>query len=263
MVPACALPDDRGPRLRRRLLLDRRCPTPRSGRSGWRGIDRAAVWHETGIVERYLAAAPVRFTRGACRRIIRDYTSEPGVRELARCLRAICRQVVLGLETGDTSRVCDPVMARQVRRFLGAPGAGHGDGLDRLREQLDAPGLPAAVRERGRQVLARLSAWAPTDPNHLDREYLECLLSVPWTRRTATAPLDLDRRPGHPRRAPCGARRGQGAAARLRGGARVEPGRAVAGALPAGPTRGRQDDAGRAARYRARAGERVDGPAAR
>ena len=45
-----------------------------------------------------LAAAPVRFTPGACRRIIRDYTSEPGVRQLARCLQAICRKVALGLE---------------------------------------------------------------------------------------------------------------------------------------------------------------------
>ena len=141
-----------------------------------------------------LGATPVRFTPGACRRIIRDYTSEPGVRQLARCLQAVCRQVALGLETGDASRVRDRVTARQVRALLGAPGAGHGDGLARLREQLAAPALPAAVRQRGHEVLARLSAWAPTDPDHARaREYLECLLSVPWTRRTAAAPLDLKR----------------------------------------------------------------------
>ena len=139
-----------------------------------------------------LTATPVRFTEGACRRIVRDYTSEPGVRQLTRCLQAICRQVALGLETGDSSRVRERVTVRQVRALLGAPGAGHGDGLARLREQLAAPALPAAVRDRGRQVLARLSAWAPTDPDAArDREYLECLLSVPWTRRTVSAPLDL------------------------------------------------------------------------
>ena len=141
-----------------------------------------------------LAATPVRFTPGACRRIIRDYTSEPGVRQLARCLQSVCRQVALGLETGDSSRVRDRVTVRQVRAFLGAPGAGHTDGLARLREQLEAPALPAAVRDRGRQILARLSAWAPTDPDHARaREYLECLLSVPWARRTAAAPIDLAR----------------------------------------------------------------------
>ncbi|MCY4636595.1 MAG: AAA family ATPase [Acidobacteria bacterium] len=141
-----------------------------------------------------LGDTPVRVTPGALRRIIRDYTSEPGVRQLARCLQAICRQVALGLETGDSSRVRERVTVRQVRALLGAPGAGHGDGLARLREQLAAPALPAAVRDRGRQVLAQLSAWAPTDPDHARaREYLECLLSVPWSRRTAAPALDLAR----------------------------------------------------------------------
>jgi len=141
-----------------------------------------------------LAATPVRFTEGACRRIVRDYTSEPGIRQLARCLRAICRKVVLGLETGDASLVRERITARRVRAFLGAPGAGHADGLAPLREQLDAPALPPAVRARGRQVLERLTAWARTDPDHARaREYLECLVGLPWTRRTPAAPLDLAR----------------------------------------------------------------------
>ena len=140
-----------------------------------------------------LTATPVRVTRGACRRIIHDYTSERGVRQLARCLQTICRKVAFGLETGDASLVRDRITARQVRAFLGEPGAGHADGLDRLREQLDAPALPAAVRVRGQQVLERLSAWARTDPDHARaHEYLQCLVSLPWTRRTAAA-LDLAR----------------------------------------------------------------------
>ena len=140
-----------------------------------------------------LTAAPVRFTRGACRRIIRDYTSERGIRQLTRCLRTICRKVALGLETGDSALVRDRIGVRQVRAFLGEPRIDHSDGLDRLRETVDAPGLPPVVRERGRQLLARLSAWAPTDPDHArSREQLECLAGLPWTARTE-APLDLSR----------------------------------------------------------------------
>ena len=136
---------------------------------------------------------PVRFTRGARRRIIREYTSERGVRQFTRCLQAVCRKVTLGLDTGDASLVRDPVTARHVRAFLGAPVVDPADGLDRVHERLDAPALPPAVRVRGRQVLERLSAWATTDPDHARaREYLHCLLSLPWTARTA-APSDLAR----------------------------------------------------------------------
>ena len=140
-----------------------------------------------------LTATPVRFTRSALRRIIREYTSEQGVRQLARRLQAICRKVALGLETGDASLVRKRVTVRQVRAFLGAPRIEHTDGADRLGAELAAPLLPAAVRERGRQVLARLSAWSPTDPEHARaREYQRCLAGVPWTVRAETT-LDLAR----------------------------------------------------------------------
>ena len=133
----------------------------------------------------------MRLTRGACRRLVRDYTSERGVRQLTRCLQAICRKVALGLETGDASLVRERIGARQLRAYLGEPAGGDGDGLERMRPQLDA--LPPAVRERGRQALDRLSLWAPADPEHArTREYLACLSSVPWTARTE-APLDLAR----------------------------------------------------------------------
>ena len=114
-----------------------------------------------------------------------------GVRQLTRCLQAICRKVALGLETGDASLVRERIGARQLRAYLGEPAGGDGDGLERMRPQLDA--LPPAVRERGRQALDRLSLWAPADPEHArTREYLACLSSVPWTARTE-APLDLAR----------------------------------------------------------------------
>ena len=140
-----------------------------------------------------LEAVPLRVTDGACRRIIRDYTSEQGVRQLARCLQAICRKVALGLETGDAALVRDRITAAQVRTFLGEPDAAHSDGLGRLRQRLDDPALPRPVRVRGRRVLAQLSACAPTDPeHHRARDYLDRLLSVPWMAR-ASAPLDLAR----------------------------------------------------------------------
>ncbi len=101
--------------------------------------------------------------------------------------------MALGLETGDAALVRDRITAAQVRTLLGAPAVDPADGLDRLREQVDAPGMPDAVRERGREVLERLAAWPRTDPEHAkQREYLRRLASLPWTKRTA-APLDLAR----------------------------------------------------------------------
>ena len=138
-----------------------------------------------------LTETPVRLTRGACRRLVRDYTSEWGVRQLTRCLQTICRKVALGLETGDAALVRERIGARQLRAYLGEPAGGDGDGLERMRPQLDA--LPPAVRERGRQAFGQLSLWAPADPEHArTREYLACLSSVPWTARSEAQP-DLAR----------------------------------------------------------------------
>ncbi len=140
-----------------------------------------------------LTATPIRFTRDACRRIIRDYTSEPGIRQLAQCLRSVCRKVALGLETGDVSLVRERITPAQVPAFLGEPRARHTDGLAPLREQLDIATLPEAVRVRGREVLARLDGLATSDPEHASgRDYLQCLLSLPWTKRAAE-PSDLRR----------------------------------------------------------------------
>ena len=140
-----------------------------------------------------LAAAPVRFTRGACRRIIRDYTSERGIRQLARCLQTICRKVTLGLETGDRALVRERITAGQVAAYLGEPDAGRRDGVEHLRARLEDSALPDAVRVRGRQLLDRLSGLAPEHPDHAhERERLQCLLSLPWTARTE-APVDLAR----------------------------------------------------------------------
>ena len=66
-----------------------------------------------------LAPTPVRLTDGALRKIIRDYTCEPGVRQAARCIKTICRKVALGRETGDRTLDRKRVTARDVTRWLG------------------------------------------------------------------------------------------------------------------------------------------------
>ena len=141
-----------------------------------------------------LAPTPVRITDGALRKIIRDHTCEPGIRQLTRCIKTICRKVALGRETGDRTLDRKRVTARDVSRWLGVD-TGDAEGLDRLRRRLDAPAIPSAVRAKGRQVFEHLSAsgWAATDPEYIrSREYLECLAHLPWNLRTA-ASIDLAR----------------------------------------------------------------------
>ena len=139
-----------------------------------------------------LMPTPVRITDGALRQIIRDYTSEPGIRQLARRIKTVCRKVALGRETGDRALDRERVTARDVRRWFGTD-TGDAEGLDRLRRRLDALAIPSEVRSKGRQVSDRLSSsgWASTDSEYIrSREYLECLTDLPWNLRTV-AKADL------------------------------------------------------------------------
>ena len=101
---------------------------------------------------------PVRVTRGACRRSIRDYTSERGIRKFALWLQRNLREH--GAQARDRRRLARPHghHAATGARFLGEAGAGHADGLDGLRAQLEASALPDAVRTRKREVPARLES---------------------------------------------------------------------------------------------------------
>lgn len=139
-----------------------------------------------------LMPTPVRITDGALRQIIRDYTSEPGIRQLTRCIKTLCRKAALGRETGDSTLDRRRVTAREVRRWLGAD-AGAARGLDGLRRRLDAPAMPPEVRSKGSQVFARLSAsgWTTSDSEYIRaRQYLECLADLPWNLQTL-AKVDL------------------------------------------------------------------------
>ncbi len=137
-----------------------------------------------------LMPTPVEITDGALREIVRRCTREPGIRQFNRCIKAVCRKVALGRETGDPALDRRRVTVREVRRWLGAH-AGADDGLDRLNRRLDSRGVPPAVVSKGRQVFERLSAsgLASTDPEYArSRDYLECLAHLPWNLETVGGP---------------------------------------------------------------------------
>ena len=141
-----------------------------------------------------LVPVPVEITDGALREIVRRHTREPGIRQFNRCIKAVCRKVALGRETGDPALDCGRVTVREVRRWLGS-GDGADDGLGRLSRRLAARGVPSAVSLKGRQVFERLSVSGrtATDSEHIrSREYLECLADLPWNMH-AVSKLDLVR----------------------------------------------------------------------
>ena len=141
-----------------------------------------------------LVPAPAEITDGALREIVRRHTREPGIRQFNRCIKAVCRKVALGRETGDPALDRRCVTVREVRRWLGS-GDGDDDGLGSLSRRLAARGVPSSVSLKGRQVFERLSVsdWTSTDPEHVrSREYLECLADLPWNLH-AVSKLDLAR----------------------------------------------------------------------
>ena len=137
-----------------------------------------------------LTPVPVRIGDAALREVIRRCTREPGIRQLARCIKAICRKVALGRETGDPALNRGRVTVREVRRWFGADAGVDGES-DRLYRRLDARGVPSAVSSKARRVFERLSmsGLASTDPEYeRSREYLECLAHLPWNLGTAGTP---------------------------------------------------------------------------
>ena len=137
-----------------------------------------------------LLSTPLSFTHDALEKIVRDYTSEPGVRQLGRCLRAICRKVAVGRETGDEALIRERITAEDVSALLGADVVA-GDALDPLRRQLDAAGLTETARSRSRDGLDRLSGLASDGAEYRRlSEYLWCLAALPWS---ASPALEVDR----------------------------------------------------------------------
>ncbi|MCG6911937.1 MAG: endopeptidase La [Deltaproteobacteria bacterium] len=76
------------------------------------------------LIPRELKAAglrddPVRFDEGAVRKIIRDYTREPGLRNLQRKLAAMCRRIALNRLDGNLHQSTDVIAEGDVENYLG------------------------------------------------------------------------------------------------------------------------------------------------
>ena len=116
----------------------------------------------------------ISFEPEAIRRVIRDYTSEPGVKDLKGCLAEICRQVAL--RRSPEAEGPDMVTSGLVPALLG-------DG--------SVDPLPLAVREaieaeRVRNSSDTSSSASPPSP------WIEWLENLPWTKRN-DAGIDLKR----------------------------------------------------------------------
>ena len=74
--------------------------------------------------EHGLKKSNVRFTEGALRRMVRQYTREAGVRSLERQVATVCRKVARKHAEGDDATVS--VSVRNLNSYLGAPQFFHG-----------------------------------------------------------------------------------------------------------------------------------------
>ena len=191
-----------------------------------------------------LMATPVRFTRGACRRMIRDYTSERGIRQLTRCLQTVCRKVALGLETGNALLVRERITAAQSR---------------------PSPRTGRRARDAGRRAGA--GAGGPRAAGHVaaDRSRTCAGARVPAVPGEPAVDQALRRaarsraRQDGPRRGACRTRSGEGAPRRLHRRALDEAACDGAAALPGGAGGSGQDVAGAAACRGPRARPRMGG----
>ena len=117
----------------------------------------------------------VRFEPNAIRLVIRDYTSERGVRDLECSLAEICRQVVL--RRAPAAQGPDVVTSSIVPMFLG---------------DADVDPLPLAVRQAIEEERRRLSAESSSDSSLPTNSWIEWLENVPWNKRNDAA-IDLVR----------------------------------------------------------------------
>ena len=106
--------------------------------------------------------------------MIRDYTSEPGVKDLKGCLAEICRQVALRRSPGVKKP--DTVTSGLVPTFLG-------DG--------SVDQLPLAVREAIEAERVRNSSDTSSNASR-PSPWIEWLENLPWTKRN-DAEIDLKR----------------------------------------------------------------------
>ena len=153
-----------------------------------------AVRHLVGaqIKRNCLEEDRVEFEDGAIKTLIRDYTSEVGVRGLARQIGIMCGKVANDRAMGNTSPV--KVTESMVRERLGEPVVDGGGllGIEQLRGAVHTEGMPGAVRRQGRKELERLSTLSPGN-SEFDRglTYLRWLVNLPWTAVGKEVTIDL------------------------------------------------------------------------
>ena len=169
-----------------------------------RGLPAAATAAGDGAGEPWRTAASrgdVRFEPEAIRRVIRDHTNEPGVKDLKARLADICRQVVL--RRTPAARRPDIVTPALVPAFLGDGSA-----------DLLPGGRAGGHRDRTRAAVGRFEQQTES----LDRVAGEPPVDQAQRRR--------DRPEAHPAGARCragGARGREGAGHRVPGRAQAEP----------------------------------------
>ena len=131
------------------------------------GDDAGGAWRAAASGSR------VRFEEDAVRRVVREYTSEPGVAQLEVRLAEVCRRALPG-------RTSEPavVTAAGVPALLGGGGEAHA--------------LPPMVRQAIEAERKRLRGNSKDDDFTPTNSWIEWLENLPWTRRN-DAPIDLAR----------------------------------------------------------------------
>ncbi len=93
------------------------------------------------IRENGLLPGEVSLTSGAIRAIIRDHTSEAGVRELERVIAKLCRQSAAQIAASSTAKLATRVNKGMVSKFLGQPKY-HSE---QLSQRTDIPGVATGL----------------------------------------------------------------------------------------------------------------------
>ena len=131
-----------------------------------------------------LTAGPVEITDAAVLEVVRGYTCEAGVRELARQLGAICEFVACRrVETGDTGPLTVVADADEADRL--EPGRGHVTVAETLGPARYAGLLPDGVRDALSRERDRVLGLHPADPAAVDAAtWVEVVERLPWRRQS-------------------------------------------------------------------------------
>ena len=138
-------------------------------------LPRAAK--EAGLPTEGPAATP-----DACKRIVRDYTREEGVRELERQLKRLCQEAA-----ANGTKI--PVGSESVQRLLGEPRPPDEDAAGTLAKRIVERELPAHAHKAARRAMRVIESNATGEgERNRARGYVETVLAMPWGGRTGSGP---------------------------------------------------------------------------